>query len=168
MTREEITRDLAARYNKGQGTVQDLSTEYGADYNQYKFYRDIKKYGIIKDTDTDKFIIPGKVMSGQIDILSTTVEPQSLEESQTTNTMASIDTEQQGVKVMPENTPKEELEVVKVNKEPRERKKKTFEIDTDLEQLIRVQAAILDITINDYVNEVLRKSISDNVKSIIK
>lgn len=167
MNREDIARDIALRFNNGEGTVTDLSKEFPK-YDRNKHNRDIVKYGIVKDKDTNKFIIPDKVMSGQIDILSTTVEPQSLKESQTTNTMTSIDTEQQGVKVMPENTPKEELEAVKVNKEPRERKKKTFEIDTDLEQLIRVQAAILDITINDYVNEVLRQSITDDVKKVIK
>jgi len=185
MTRKEITRDLAARYNQREGSALELSKEYGNNYNVDKFNRDIKKYGIVRDKETNLYIIPDETMKGQIDILGGTGEPQSLEGTKLTNTMTDTVTKQQGGNTMPESTPDKELEEIKVNNEPTKsrglkaegevkvndpmpRKKKTFEIDTDLEQLIRVQAAILDITINDYVNEVLRKSISDNVKSIIK
>jgi predicted HicB family RNase H-like nuclease len=49
-----------------------------------------------------------------------------------------------------------------------EKKKKTFEIDTELEQLIKIQAAIENVSINDWVNSVLWKAIPKDTKEIVR
>ena len=51
--------------------------------------------------------------------------------------------------------------------EPPEKKKKTFEIDVELEKHIRIQAAIEDTTINEWVNKTLWEAIPEDTKEFI-
>ena len=138
--RKEIVLDIVKKYNAREGKIAALAREY-KDYSRDKFYADIKKLGIIKDKSKDKYIIPDYNIKGQV------------------NLVEQVDYSKQEVK-------QEQLK--DADKKVTERKKKTFEIDTDLEQLIRVTAAIEDISMNDYINKVLRAAIPKHVKDMIK
>lgn len=156
MNREEIFLDILKRFNNQEGTISKLVKEYQG-YTRDKFNDDIKKRSIIKNPGTNQYIYNDKI-EGQIDI--TEIE------------------EKEKVIVKPKEIIKESLSDTRVKPGDTKdnqyingsvtRKKKTFEIDTDLEQLIRVSASIEDITINDYVNKILRASIPVSVKIIVK
>lgn len=66
MDRQEILKDIIRRYNNKEGNIKDLLTDY-EDYSKDKFYRDLKKNGIVKDKERDIYIYEG--IDGQIDLL---------------------------------------------------------------------------------------------------
>lgn len=55
-----------------------------------------------------------------------------------------------------------------VNKENIKKKKKTFEISEDVEKAVKIQAATEEKTINQWVDDTLRKNISDEVWQLLK
>ena len=131
MEYKEKAKEIARRYNQGQGTISALCKDIGI--GRSTFYKAIGEIGIVKDDEKDIYIIP--------DIQ---------------------------VKDQEEPAPAEPKEERKGQRMKQEKKKKTFEIDVELEQLIRIQAAIEDITINEWVNNVLWKAIPDDTRKIIK
>lgn len=170
MDRLEMCREIVKRYNNKEGTITELTKDYGDSYNRSKFNRDVKSLNINRDIELDKYIIPVINVEGQLDILEGTEGATMKADTKVIENMGhevkSIAKGKGAAKEMTieDNKVVSDIKVI----DPMERKKKTFEIDIDLEQLIRVQAAILNITINDYVNKVLRKSIPEDIKNIIK
>lgn len=159
-------KKVAERYNNKDGTIVDLLKEVGI--GRTAFYSNIKKMGIVKDDDLDKYIIPSGNIGGQIDILEVAEGVVRSEETKEMDNITSVEDETTEGNERVSGVAKEDIEVTEeIKAENQSRKKKTFEIDIDLEQLIRVRAAILDISINDYVNIVLRESIPDTIKNII-
>ncbi len=149
MDRESIAREIAVRFNNGEGTITDLSKEYEG-YSRHKFYRDIESIGIVKNKE-GKYIIPDSNIKGQINLLE----------------QVSPDT--QGKEISRAIEPIRDKERQEKRKgQSMEKKKKTFEIDVELEQLIRIQAAIEDITINEWVNSVLWKAIPEDTRRIVR
>ncbi len=152
MERTTIFNQVITRYNDQEGSITKIVKDYPS-YSRDKFNKDLKKHGYIKDMERNLYII--KDLEGQIDILDIPGQAPSKEDNKA---ILSI--------------PKDIKEPTKANTslESNEttRKKKTFEIDVDLEQLIRVAAALEDITMNDYVNKVLRVSIPVSVKIMVK
>lgn len=155
MNREEIFLEVMRRYNNGEGTIINLVKEY-PNYTRDKFNLDVKKRHIVKDSNTNLYIY-NDLIEGQLDIVE--IAPGTKEVIK---------------EVAAKEIKKDSLSDTKVKEVEQDingsstRKKKTFEIDVDLEQLIRVAAGIENITINDYVNRVLRDSIPLNVKTLIK
>ena len=157
MNRKSIVKEIIERYNNREGNITELSNSYEG-YSRQKFYRDIKKYGIVKDDDNDIYIIPEDNIKGQIDLLEGTEGPESH------NNIKAID-----------NIPNKEIKAterdkgVKAMTEVKDttKKKKTFEIDVELEKHIRIQAAIEDTTINEWVNKTLWEAIPEDTKEFI-
>ncbi len=155
MDRESIAREIAVRFNNGEGTITDLAAEYKG-YSRHKFYRDIDRLGITKDEE-GKYIIPDANIKGQLDLLEK-VGPE-LEEKEI---LDPIGEEREGEKMQQDIKNKDSIVT-----EPPEKKKKTFEIDVELEKHIRIQAAIEDTTINEWVNKTLWEAIPEDTKEFI-
>lgn len=159
MDRFEIFNEVIKQYNKLEGTIVDLVKKYPG-YTRDKFYNDVKKYGYTKDNERNIYIIPDDNIEGQIDILEATGEPQRKEDIKPMETIS------EEVEKPTEDKPgvKDNIEKVKVS----EKMKKTFEIDIDLNQFIKLQSVIEDKTINQWVNDTLWKAIPESTKKIIK
>lgn len=155
MDRESIAREIAVRFNNGEGTITDLAAEYKG-YSRHKFYRDIDRLGITKDEE-GKYIIPDANIKGQLDLLEK-VGPE-LEEKEI---LDPIGDERKGNEMQQDIKNKDAIVT-----EPPEKKKKTFEIDVELEKHIRIQAAIEDTTINEWVNKTLWEAIPEDTKEFI-
>lgn len=137
MDRESIAREIAVRFNNGEGTITDLSKEYEG-YSRHKFYRDIESIGIVKNKE-GKYIIPDSNIKGQINLLEQ-VAPEMQQDIKNKDAIVT---------------------------EPPEKKKKTFEIDVELEKYIKVQAALENTTINEWVNKTLWEAIPEDTKEFI-
>jgi predicted HicB family RNase H-like nuclease len=150
MNRENIAKEIIRRYNNREGTITNLAEQHEG-YSRHKFYRDIEKLGITKEKETDKFIIPDGNIEGQLNLLEQ--EGPELQEKEISRAIEPIrDTERQKER----------------KAQSMEKKKKTFEIDVELEQLIRIQAAIKDTTINEWVNKILWAAIPEDTRRIVK
>ena len=158
MERDNIAREIAVRFNNGEGTITDLSKEYEG-YSRHKFYRDIESIGIVKNKE-GKYIIPDANIKGQLDLLEK-VGPE-LEEKEILDPIGDISDERKGNEMQQDIKNKDAIVT-----EPPEKKKKTFEIDVELEKYIRIQAAIEDTTINEWVNKTLWEAIPEDTKEFI-
>ena len=137
--RKEIVLDIVKKYNAREGKIAALAREH-KNYSRDKFYADAKKLGIIKDKSKDKYVIPNHNIEGQIG-LSENEEPKK------------------GI-----SKGDDKLKDLDINITGK--KKKTFEIDIELERYLRIEAAIKDISINEFVNSTLWKAISSDTKKL--
>lgn len=142
MDRENTVKEIVRRYNEKEGTILDLVKEYEG-YSRNKFYRDIAKLGIVKDDEKDIYILKNDNIEGQLNIL---------------------DDEAPGEEIKKDSPG--ELEERKATKMIKV--KKTYEIEEFTEKAVKIQATLEGKTINDYVNDVLQASISDEVKKLIE
>lgn len=175
MDRESIAREIAARFNNREGNITDLAAEYEG-YSRYKFYRDIKKLGIVKDDEKDIYIIPDDNIDGQINLLEQVGPEMQEEEKGILDPIGDPPDEREGQDMQQDiknkdvivTDPPEEKEIdLFYGIGTPEKKKKTFEIDVELEKYIRIQAAIEDTTINEWVNKTLWKAIPEDTKEFI-
>ncbi len=153
MKYEKETKEVVERYNKGEGTIAEISESIEG-FNRNKFYRMIKKLGIVKDEKKDKYIFTNKNIDGQLNLLKASKkEVQGMEKE--------LETEKE------KSEPKEEKKEIAPKEIPK-MKKKTFEVSEGVEAGIKMMAAIEGKTINDYVNDTLEKSLSDEIKRMLE
>lgn len=160
MDRESIAREIIFRFNNGDGTITDLAAEYEG-YSRHKFYRDIVKLGITKDRE-GKYIIPDDNIEGQLNLLEQEGPELQEEEKETLEPIGDISDERKGNEMQQDIKNKDAIVT-----EPPEKKKKTFEIDVELEKYIKVQAALENTTINEWVNKTLWEAIPEDTKEFI-
>lgn len=148
MTRLEIFQDLIARFNNKQGSIRELILDYEKyNYTRSMFKTDLKKYNFVMDNDM--YVLEDE--QGQdrlIKDIENDKEPISKPQARQTS-------------------PKEPKEQIKENG-PIKMKKKTFEIDETLEPLLKIQAIKEGKTLNQYVNDVLKRSIEQDTRDFIK
>ena len=117
------------------------------------FYRDLKKYGVEKDEKKDIYYF--KELEGQVDLLGgTELTDKDIKEVEATNCIdKELKASQEAIKTSKVNTPA--------------KKKKTFEIDEELEQYLKAEAIKEGLTVNDLVNKTLWAIISEDTKKFI-
>lgn len=152
MERFETFKELINRYNDKKGSINNLVTEYEG-YSRNMFYRDLKKYGVEKDEEKDIYYFTQ--LEGQTDLLGVPeLTANDIKEDKPTNY---INKELKGSQ--------EAIKASKINAAVK--KKKTFEIDEDLEQYLKAEAIKESLTVNELVNQTLWKVISEDTKKFI-
>ena len=152
MERTEIFKDLISRYNNREGSINNLVTNYPG-YSRNMFYRDLKKYGVEKDEKKDIYYFTE--LEGQVDLLGgTELTDKDIKEVEATNCIdKELKASQEAIKTSKVNTPA--------------KKKKTFEIDEELEQYLKAEAIKEGLTVNELVNKTLWAVISEDTKNFI-
>lgn len=152
MERSEMFKDLISRYNNKEGSINNLVTDYEG-YSRNMFYRDLKKYGVEKDEKKDIYYF--KELEGQVGLLGgTELTEESIKDIKATNYInKGLKASQEAIKTSKVNTPA--------------KKKKTFEIDEELEQYLKAEAIKEGLTVNDLVNKTLWAIISEDTKKFI-
>jgi predicted HicB family RNase H-like nuclease len=177
MDYESKALEVARRYNAGEGNINisELCEEIGL--GERTFYKYVKRLGI--ERVGDKYIIPDKQIEGQLNLLEKEgpvgpEEPEQQEQEQgdkpeTTEREETRNMEQEKKENVQASQARETSEKEKqvTTGEPA-LKKKTFEIEEYVEKAVKIQAALEEKTINEYVNDTLKASISEEVKKLIK
>ncbi len=152
MERDQIFKELISRYNNKEGSINNLVTNYPG-YSRNMFYRDLKKYGVEKDEKKDIYYFTE--LEGQVDLLGgTELTGESIEDTKATNYINEGLKASQGA-----NKAFKPDSLIK--------KKKTFEIDEELDQYLKAEAIKKGLTVNELVNKTLWKVISEDTKNFI-
>ncbi len=152
MERDQIFKELISRYNNKEGSINTLVDDYEG-YSRAMFYRDLKKYGVEKDEKKDIYYFAE--LEGQVDLLGEAeLTDKGIGEVGATNyTNEEIKTSQEANKALKPKAPI--------------KKKKTFEIDEELEQYLKAEAIRKGLTVNELVNKTLWTVISEDTKDFI-